>query len=52
MRKPLLTLAEPIVSADQGIYRSERLYRPGETLAIDIIPGLTIAVADIFSDPW
>ena len=51
-QETLLALAEPAVSAGQGIYRSERLYRPGDNLALAIIPDLTIAVADIFAEPW
>ena len=51
-QETLLALAEPAVSAGQGIYQSERLYRPGDTLAIVIIPDLTIAIADIFAELW
>lgn len=48
----VLALAEPVVSAGQGAYESERLYRPGDTFTIAAIPGLEIAVADIFAEPW
>ncbi len=48
----LLALAEPIVNAGEGGYSLERLYRPGDTLIIAAMPGLAIAVADIFADPW
>ena len=48
----LLALAEPVVNAGEGAYGSERLYRPGDTLIIAAMPGLAIAVADIFADPW
>ena len=48
----LLSLAEPVVSAGAGSYGSERLYSPGDTLTIAALPGLEIAVADIFAEPW
>ncbi len=48
----VLALAEPEVREGQGSYGLERLYRPGETLTIVAFPGLEIAVADIFAEPW
>ena len=48
----VLALAEPVVDAGEGTYGSERLYRSGDTLAIAAMPGLAIAVADIFAEPW
>ena len=45
-------LSNPVISAGKGAYRSERLYRPGDVLTIAAIPGLEIAVADIFAEPW
>ncbi len=48
----LLTLAEPEVREGQGSYGLERLYRPGDALTIVAFPGLEIAVADIFAEPW
>lgn len=47
----LLALAEPVISAGEGAYGSERLYRPGDTLIIAAMTGLAVAVADIFADP-
>ena len=51
-QETVLALAEPVVSAGDGAYGSERLYRPGDMLTIAAIPGLAIAVADIFAEPW
>ena len=48
----VLALADPAISSGEGAYRSERLYRPGDMLTIAAIPGLAIAVADIFAEPW
>ena len=48
----VLTLTEPIAGSGVGEYTAERLYRPGDTLSTAAIPGLAIAVADIFADPW
>ena len=51
-QETVLALSEPGVSAGQGAYGSERLYRSGDMLAIVVLPGLVIAVADIFAEPW
>ena len=51
-QETVLALSEPAVSAGEGGYSSERLYRPGDTLTVAAMPGLAIAVADIFADPW
>ncbi len=45
-------LTEPVALSGVGHYTSEWLYRAGDTLATAVIPGLAIAVADIFADPW
>ena len=45
-------LTDPVALSGVGHYTSERLYRAGDTLATVVIPGLAIAVADIFADPW
>ena len=50
-QETVLALSEPVRNAGEGAYGSERLYRPGDVLAIAAIPGLAIAVADIFADP-
>ena len=47
----VLVLADPDISAGQGAYGSERLYRSGDILTIAAIPGLAIAVAEIFAEP-
>ena len=49
----VMALTEPIAGGDGvGEYTGETLYRPGDTLTTAAIPGLAIAVADIFADPW
>ena len=48
----LHALTAPIAVAGVGEYMAETLYRPGDTLTTAAIPGLAIAVADIFADPW
>ena len=48
----VLALTEPVAIAGVGAYTAERLYGAGDTLATALIPGLAIAVADIFADPW
>ena len=48
----VLALTEPVAIAGVGAYTAERLYGAGDTLATAVIPGLAIAVADIFADPW
>ena len=45
-------LTEPVVNNDVGEYTVEALYQSGDTLTTDRIPGLAIAVADIFAAPW
>ena len=51
-QETVLALAEPVVSAGEGAYESEWLYRPGDMLTIAAVPGLAMAVADIFAEPW
>ncbi len=51
-QETVLALVKPGVSSGQGAYGSERLYRPGDMLSIAAIPGLAIAVADVFAEPW
>ena len=48
----VLALGDPVVSAGGEAYGSERLYRSGDTLTIAAIPGLAIAVGDIFAEAW
>ncbi len=48
----VLALTEPVANAGVGDYTAEALYRAGDTLATARIPGLAIAVADIFAAPW
>ena len=45
----VMALSDPITEGGAGRYTVEALYRSSDTLAIDCVPGLTIAVADIFA---
>ena len=51
-RETVLALTDPVVNDGVGEYAKEALYHTGDTLITDRIPGLAIAVADIFADPW
>ena len=51
-RETVLALTEPAVNDGVGEYATEALYQIGDTLTTDRIPGLAIAVADIFAAPW
>ena len=44
-------LSVPTIDGNTGVYLSETIYRSGDTLVIGAIPGLAIAVADIFASP-
>ncbi len=48
----VLALTDPAVNGGVGEYATETLYQSGDTLTTDRIPGLAIAVADIFAEPW
>ena len=52
IQETVLALTEPVVIDGVGEYTTETLYSVGDTLTTDRIPGLAIAVADIFADPW
>ncbi len=43
-------LTEPVIRNGAGEYTAEALHRPGDMIVTAYIPGLTIAVADIFAD--
>ena len=47
----VMALSDPITEGGVGRYTVEALYRPGDTLPIAGVPGLAIAVADIFVAP-
>ena len=51
-RETVLALTEPALNDGVGEYATETLYQIGDTLTTDRIPGLAIAVADIFAAPW
>jgi Uma2 family endonuclease len=42
-------LTEPITDVNGGVYTVETLYHPSDVLTTAAVPGLTIAVADIFA---
>lgn len=44
-------LAGPTVEGDVGVYTEEAVYGANGTFRVSSIPGLTIAVADIFASP-
>ena len=52
IQETVLALTDPVVADGVGEYATETLYQSGDTLTTDRIPGLAIAVADIFADPW
>ena len=45
-------LTEPAINGGIGGYTVEVLYQIGDTLTTDRIPGLSVAVVDIFAEPW
>ncbi len=44
-------LTEPIIDGNVGMYTEEVLYHIADIVDIDVIPGLRIAVSDIFASP-
>ena len=44
-------LAEPTTNGNVGVYAEEAVYRVGDVIDIGVIPGLRIAVSDIFASP-
>ena len=50
--KTILALAEPAIRDGVGAYTTETLYRSGDAFTTAAVPGLTIAVADILTNPW
>ena len=44
-------LSEPIMDSNIGVYTEEVVYHPGDVMDIAAIPGLRIAVSDIFASP-
>jgi Uma2 family endonuclease len=44
-------LAEPIIDGNVGVYVNEAVFYPGDTMQFAVIPGLRIAVLDIFASP-
>jgi Uma2 family endonuclease len=48
----VMALSDPITEGGIGRYTVETLYRSGDILTIAAMPGLGIAVADIFAAPW
>ena len=52
IRETLLALTDPILNNGIGEYTAETLYQSCDTLTTDRIPGLVIAIADVFAEPW
>ena len=52
VRETVLALTEPAINGGIGEYTVEVLYQIGDALTTDRIPGLAVAVADIFAEPW
>ena len=52
VRETVLALTNPVVNDSVGEYATEALHQAGDTVTTDRIPGLAIAVADIFAEPW
>ena len=52
IRETVQALTEPAINDGIGEYTVETRYQIGDTLTTDRIPGLTVAVADIFAEPW
>ena len=48
-RETVQALTEPVIRNGAGEYTVAAIYHPGDTLVTDRIPGLAIAVADIFA---
>ena len=44
-------LTEPIVDGNDGVYTQEVEYHAGDIMEISVIPGLRLAVSDIFESP-
>ena len=45
-------LTEPVTRNGAGHYASEEIYRPGDILATNAIPGVSFGITEIFSDLW
>ena len=52
VQETVLKLTEPTVRQGAGEYAVESRYGSGDALSCDSIPGLDIAAADIFAEPW
>ena len=52
VQETALALTDPVTNNGVGEYTIEALYQSGDTLTTDRIPGLAIAVAAIFAEPW
>ena len=52
VQETVLALTDPVTNNGVGEYTVEALYQSGDTLTTDRIPGLAIAVAAIFAEPW
>ena len=48
----LRTLTNPATRNGVGHYASEKVYRPGDILTTNAIPGVSFDITEIFSDLW
>ena len=52
VQETVQALTEPAINDGIGEYTVEARYQIGDALTTDRIPGLAVAVADIFAEPW
>ena len=48
----LQALTNPVTRSGVGHYGSEKIYRPGDILTTNAIPGVSFDITEIFSDLW
>ena len=48
----LRALTDPVTRNGAGHYASEKIYRPGDILTTNAIPGVSFDIAELFSDLW
>ncbi|MDE2788451.1 MAG: Uma2 family endonuclease [Chloroflexota bacterium] len=48
----LRALTDPVARNGAGHYGSEEIYRPGDTLTTNAIPGVSFDITEIFGDLW
>ena len=48
----LRAMTSPVTCNGVGHYASEKIYRPGDVLITNAIPGVSFDIAELFSDLW